>query len=65
MTLAPGVYFVSGNLTMTGGSSITGSGVTFILLPGATITMKGGVDDYARGVDKRPEHFVASCVPSV
>jgi Flp pilus assembly protein TadG len=42
VTLAPGVYFVSSNLTMTGGSSITGSGVTVILLPGATITMKGG-----------------------
>ena len=42
VTLTPGVYFISGNLTMTGGSSITGTGVTLILLPGATITMKGG-----------------------
>jgi Flp pilus assembly protein TadG len=40
--LAAGVYFVSGTLTMTGGSSITGTGVTFILLPGATIDTKGG-----------------------
>jgi Flp pilus assembly protein TadG len=40
--LAAGVYFISGTLTMTGGSSITGSGVTFILLPGATIDTKGG-----------------------
>ena len=40
--LAAGVYFISGTLTMTGGSSITGPGVTFILLPGATISMKGG-----------------------
>ncbi len=37
-----GVYFISGTLTLTGGSSITGTGVTFILLPGATIDTKGG-----------------------
>ena len=43
------VYFISGNLTMTGGSSLCSiscaspaPGVTLILLPGATITMKGG-----------------------
>jgi Flp pilus assembly protein TadG len=36
------VYFISGTLTLTGGSSITGPGVTFILLPGATIDTKGG-----------------------
>jgi Flp pilus assembly protein TadG len=40
--LAAGVYFISGTLTLTGGSSITGTGVTFILLPGATIDTKGG-----------------------
>lgn len=40
---AGGVYFISGTLTLTGGSSINGSaGVTFILLPGATIDTKGG-----------------------
>ena len=42
VTLTPGVYFISGTLTLTGGSSITGPGVTFILLPGATIDTKGG-----------------------
>ncbi|RXT54081.1 pilus assembly protein TadG-related protein [Bradyrhizobium betae] len=44
LTLAAGgVYFISGTLTLTGGSSINGSaGVTFILLPGATIDTKGG-----------------------
>jgi hypothetical protein len=42
VTLTPGVYFISGTLTMVGGSSITGPGVTFILLPGATIDTKGG-----------------------
>ncbi len=42
VTLAPGVYFISGTLTLVGGSSITGTGVTFILLPGATIDTKGG-----------------------
>jgi Flp pilus assembly protein TadG len=42
VTLAAGVYFISGTLTLTGGSSITGTGVTFILLPGATIDTKGG-----------------------
>ena len=40
--LAAGVYFISGVLTLKGGSSITGTGVTFILLPGATIDTKGG-----------------------
>jgi Putative Flp pilus-assembly TadE/G-like len=40
--LAAGVYFISGTLTLTGGSSITGNGVIFILLPGATIDTKGG-----------------------
>jgi hypothetical protein len=42
VTLTAGVYFISGTLTLTGGSSITGTGVTFILLPGATIDTKGG-----------------------
>jgi Flp pilus assembly protein TadG len=42
VTLSAGVYFISGTLTLTGGSSITGSGVTLILLPGATIDTKGG-----------------------
>jgi hypothetical protein len=42
VTLTPGVYFISGTLTLTGGSAITGPGVTFILLPGATIDTKGG-----------------------
>src|SRR6266702_1343129 len=42
VTLTPGVYFISGTLTMVGGSSVTGTGVTFILLPGATIDTKGG-----------------------
>src|SRR5216684_490943 len=40
------VYFISGTLTLKGGSSITCTnpctGVTFILLPGATIDTKGG-----------------------
>jgi putative Flp pilus-assembly TadE/G-like protein len=40
--LSAGVYFISGTLTMTGGSSITGTGVTLILLPGASIDTKGG-----------------------
>jgi Flp pilus assembly protein TadG len=40
--LVAGVYFISGTLTMTGTTSISGTGVTFILLPGATIDTKGG-----------------------
>ena len=47
--LAPGVYFISGTLKMTGTTSIfndptnpAGTGVTLILLPGATIDTKGG-----------------------
>jgi len=42
VTLNAGVYFISGTLTLTGGSSITGSGVTLIFLPGSTIDTKGG-----------------------
>jgi hypothetical protein len=42
VTLTPGVYFISGTLTLTGGSSLTGTGVTLILLPGANIDTKGG-----------------------
>ncbi|QIG91080.1 pilus assembly protein TadG-related protein [Bradyrhizobium sp. 6(2017)] len=41
-TLSPGVYFISGTLTMTAQSEIDGPGVTFILLPGAQFDMKGG-----------------------
>jgi hypothetical protein len=40
--LTPGVYFISGTLTLNGQSSITGSGVTLILLPGANIQAQGG-----------------------
>jgi hypothetical protein len=40
--LAAGVYFISGTLKMTGTTSISGTGVTLILLPGATIDTKGG-----------------------
>lgn len=40
--LTPGVYFISGTLRMTGTTVISGTGVTFILLPGATIDTKGG-----------------------
>ena len=40
--LSAGVYFISGTLTLKGGSSITGSGVTLILLPGASFDTKGG-----------------------
>ncbi|CAN7756771.1 pilus assembly protein TadG-related protein [Bradyrhizobium sp. LjRoot220] len=39
--LPAGVYFISGKLTVTAGSSITGTGVTFILLPGAEIVTQG------------------------
>ena len=42
VTLPPGVYFISGTLTLKGGSSLTGTGVTIVLLPGATIDTKGG-----------------------
>jgi hypothetical protein len=42
VTLTAGVYFISGTLTLVGGSSVTGTGVTFILLPGSTIDTKGG-----------------------
>jgi hypothetical protein len=42
VTLTAGVYFISGTLTLKGGSSLTGPGVTFVLLPGATIDAKGG-----------------------
>ncbi|MGY3697441.1 Flp pilus assembly protein TadG [Bradyrhizobium sp. USDA 3240] len=42
VTLSAGVYFISGTLTLKGGSAITGSGVTLILLPGASFDTKGG-----------------------
>ncbi|MDH2356858.1 pilus assembly protein TadG-related protein [Bradyrhizobium sp. SSUT112] len=42
VTLTAGVYFISGALSLKGGSSITGTGVTFILLPGATFDTRGG-----------------------
>jgi hypothetical protein len=54
ITLNPGVYFISGTLTLTGGSSITGSGVTFVLLPGATIDTKGGGTLTIRGPTSAP-----------
>jgi Flp pilus assembly protein TadG len=59
--LAAGVYFISGTLTMTGGSSITGPGVTFILLPGATISMKGGATLTLSGPTSAPS---ASSLPA-
>jgi hypothetical protein len=44
VTLTTGVYFISGTLTLKGGSSITSpaTGATFVLLPGATIDTSGG-----------------------
>lgn len=42
VTLSAGVYFISGTVSLKGGSSITGSGVTLILLPGASFDTKGG-----------------------
>jgi hypothetical protein len=44
VTLSTGVYFISGTLTLKGGSSITSpaAGATFVLLPGATIDTSGG-----------------------
>ena len=41
-TLVAGVYFISGTLTLVGGTVIDGTaGVTFILLPGANIDTSG------------------------
>jgi Flp pilus assembly protein TadG len=39
-TLTGGVYFISGTLTLKGNSTINGTGL-FILLPGASFSMKG------------------------
>jgi Flp pilus assembly protein TadG len=36
-----GVYFISGTLKITGTPTISGTGVTFILLPGATLNNQG------------------------
>jgi hypothetical protein len=41
LQLNGGVYFISGTLTLTGNSSIAGTAL-FILLPGASVSMKGG-----------------------
>jgi hypothetical protein len=54
VTLTPGVYFISGTLTLKGGSSLTGTGVTLILLPGATIDTKGGGTLTLRGPTSAP-----------
>jgi hypothetical protein len=42
LNLPAGVYFISGTLSLRGGSTVTGTGVTFILLPGAALDMRGG-----------------------
>jgi Putative Flp pilus-assembly TadE/G-like len=39
--LAGGTYVFSGTMTLSGGDSLTGASVTIILLPGASISMKG------------------------
>jgi len=40
--LTAGVYFISGLLSLKGNALVTGTDVTFILLPGASINTKGG-----------------------
>jgi hypothetical protein len=59
------VYFISGTLTLKGGSSITCNspctGVTFILLPGASIDTKGGGTLTLKGPSTAPS---ASSLPA-
>ena len=43
VTFQPGLYYISGgNMTINGGSNITGTGVTFYLASGNTVKMAGG-----------------------
>jgi Flp pilus assembly protein TadG len=42
-TLKPGVYVINGALTLSGGSTTTGTGVTFYLPPGASLSISNGI----------------------
>jgi hypothetical protein len=42
-TLNPGIYYINGNLTVSGGASLSGTGgVTFYITNGGAVTISGG-----------------------
>lgn len=41
-TLNPGIYYINGNLSLSGGASLTGTGVTFYITNGGTVNITGG-----------------------
>ena len=45
LTLDPGLYIINGTLSFGGGASISGTGVTFYLPPGAALSIGNGADE--------------------
>ncbi len=43
-TLQPGLYIINGTLTFSGGSKVSGTGVTFYLPPGASLNIGNGTN---------------------
>jgi hypothetical protein len=43
VTMAPGLYYFTNNVTFSNTGAITGSGVTMVFAPGATLTLNSGV----------------------
>jgi Flp pilus assembly protein TadG len=41
-TLNPGTYYINGNLSVSGGASLSGSGVTFYITNGGSVSITGG-----------------------
>jgi len=41
-TLNPGTYYINGNLSVSGGGSLSGSGVTFYITNGGSVSITGG-----------------------
>ena len=41
-TLNPGIYYINGNLSLSGGASLSGTGVTFYITNGGTVNITGG-----------------------
>jgi len=44
ITLEPGIYYLQGDLSVAGGATLTGTGVTLVFINGASATINGGAD---------------------
>lgn len=42
VTFLPGVYYLAGNFSISGGSTVSGAGVTFFMAAGNTVSISGG-----------------------